>query len=229
MIRCTFPDGTTEERPATSPALLNPVDPTDIHSRDPRKVAPSELGFLRDFTRSGNVYVWCLTGEAHGALMGEWRPCHAETSAEQIERLTRERDAAIERHDDLVTVMRAAEEQGIDVGQDSYFENGPIARLLARGALGSLRRAPNFFIFRVMEDDAIAAIITVQRPTGLTPEERFAAEKERADAAVAALRKIASHPATSRWSPEKQTSVGADGEPWLHWAEIARMALSEGT
>lgn len=94
MIRCTFPDGTTEERPATSPALLNPVDPTDIHSRDPRKVAPSELGFLRDFTRSGNVYVWCFTGEVHGALTGEWRPCHAETSAEQIERLTRERDGA---------------------------------------------------------------------------------------------------------------------------------------
>ncbi len=94
MIRCTFPDGTTEERPATSPALLNPDNPADIHARDPRKVAPSELSFLRDFTRSGNVYVWCLTGEADGALTGEWRRCHAETSAEQIERLTRERDAA---------------------------------------------------------------------------------------------------------------------------------------
>lgn len=139
MIRCTFPDGTTEERPATGPALLNPVDPLDIHARDPRKVGPSQLGFLRDLTGTGNVWIWCLTGEAAGALTGEWRKCHAETSAEQIERLTRERDAAI-----------------------------------------------------------------------------------------AALRKIASHPARMRWSPDKQTSVDADGEPWLHWAEIARMAL-EGT
>lgn len=94
MIRCAFPDGTTEERPATSPALLNPDNPADIHARDPRKVAPSQLGFLRDFTGSGDVFVWCLTGEAAGALTGEWRQCHAETSAEQIERLTRERDGA---------------------------------------------------------------------------------------------------------------------------------------
>ena len=95
MIRVTFPDGTTEERPATSPALLNPDNPADIHARDPRKVGPSQLGFLRDLTGTGNVFVWCLTGEADGALTGEWRKCHAETSAEQIERLTRERDAAV--------------------------------------------------------------------------------------------------------------------------------------
>ena len=93
MIRVTFPDGTTEERPATSPALLNPDNPADIHARDPRKVAPSDLGFLRDFTATGSVYVWCLTGD-NGALTGEWRRCRAETSAEQIERLTRERDGA---------------------------------------------------------------------------------------------------------------------------------------
>mgnify|MGYP003516686961 FL=1 len=61
-----------------------------------------------------------------------------------------------------------------------------------------------------------------------TVDEQIARLTRERDAAVAALRKIASHPAKMRWSPDKQTSVDADGEPWLHWAEIARMAL-EGT
>lgn len=53
-------------------------------------------------------------------------------------------------------------------------------------------------------------------------ERRLAAER---DVAVAALRKIAGHNATSRWSPEKQCSVDQNGEPWRHWADIARDAL----
>lgn len=60
--------------------------------------------------------------------------------------------------------------------------------------------------------------------------ESYAAERGRLaterDAAVAALRKIAGHSATSRWSPEKQASVDRNGEPWQHWAEMARDALA---
>ncbi len=150
-ILVTFPDGTTEPRAADSACLYSLFDPPSRHPSEERWYLyfPDEarpLSFLarpvatiRDVRGAHDVYVWRLTGEADGALTGEWQAVHVETVDEQIARLTRERDAA-----------------------------------------------------------------------------------------VAALRKIASHPARMRWSPEKQASVDADGEPWLHWAEIARIAL-EGT
>jgi len=45
------------------------------------------------------------------------------------------------------------------------------------------------------------------------------------DDAVATLRKLARHSAMSRWSVEKRTLVDQDGEPWVHWADIARTAV----
>ncbi len=79
------------------------------------------------------------------------------------------------------------------------------------------------------QDDATKALTGEWQSARVeTVDEQIARLTRERDAALAALRKIASHPARMRWSPEKQTSVGADGEPWLHWAEIARIAL-EGT
>lgn len=46
------------------------------------------------------------------------------------------------------------------------------------------------------------------------------------DLAVAALQKIAKHNATARWNVEKQAMTDQDGEPWVHWADIARDALA---
>lgn len=110
-VLVTYEDGSTELRPANCPALAGD-SPTTWHPSDftmtdvvPARPEPV-VAFLRPGERRGThalrawrwsaAMVWCITG-GYGKgepLTGEWRLCRVETMAEQIERLTRERDAA---------------------------------------------------------------------------------------------------------------------------------------
>lgn len=109
-IQARFDNGTTETRPANCPALAS-YDPTDLHPSQFTKadVVPARpepvVGFQhssrRVYThalaawREGDALVWRITGQdpITKALTGEWTRCYVESAHEQIERLTRERDA----------------------------------------------------------------------------------------------------------------------------------------
>ncbi len=85
MILCTFEDGTTELRPADSSAIA----------------------------AGGSFRLWMLRGDPTAQVPrgGEWVPCRVETSDEQIDRLTRERDAVIaqcDRRDDYTARLDMA-------------------------------------------------------------------------------------------------------------------------
>lgn len=106
-----FEDGTTELRPANSPALAS-YAPTDCHPCDFRRAEvvparpepvvfwhrPGQHQSTRALSacRENDALVWCITGQdtITKALTGEWRRCYVEAWWEQIARLTRERDEA---------------------------------------------------------------------------------------------------------------------------------------
>lgn len=102
-ILCTFEDGTTELRPANSPAHWANAD----RLRHVRRIGPEDMSAVArgSFSTIADnrglpkecFSVWRLTGhtEEPYTLTGEWQSCRVETVEEQIARLTRERDAVI--------------------------------------------------------------------------------------------------------------------------------------
>lgn len=99
-VLVTFEDGTTELRPANSPAHFHPVRRLRGDVLGPGDYETALDGRWLTIARMRGqqaVSVWRETGvRAEGKpLTGEWRACRVETVEEQIERLTLERDAAM--------------------------------------------------------------------------------------------------------------------------------------
>lgn len=116
-IQIRFEDGTVEMRADWSPCMPNYNEPTLKH--------PSEERWYRWFyglsfcgyevlslasCRGGHMLVWRITGQdiITKALIGAWQSCRVETWAEQVERLTRERDAERARADQSAKDLDAA-------------------------------------------------------------------------------------------------------------------------
>lgn len=109
-VLITFLDGTTELRPEWTPCIM--AFGRDMLPRAPHLAAyanlsdglcidgrtPSPISSVR-FPLVFGRYQWRITGQdiATKTLIGEWCEAHVETTDEQIERLTRERDAALAR------------------------------------------------------------------------------------------------------------------------------------
>lgn len=102
-ILVRFEDGTTEERPECG----------FVHHWDVERLRRSGVDFTPGEYKSAlksrqmvadvrgrRVAVWRITGQSAEtkAITGEWQRCYVETTDEQIERLTRERDAAHNRY-----------------------------------------------------------------------------------------------------------------------------------
>lgn len=192
-ILVTFEDGTTELRASNAP-FRHQIPHYDEHLfRDGLPTWAQMRGYVHRFDncgRAGNwVFVWRIVGcnPLTGALLGEWQRARVETVDEQLERLTRERDAAKadvtrarDRIGELVGMLRAVEKIEVDEETgETLFDGGPVSKIFARVILHALTKAPNFYTFQVREDGQPVAILTVQRPTGKTPEERYHEEKKR--------------------------------------------------
>jgi len=98
----------------------------------------------------------------------------------EVERLTAERD-------ELLAVLQA--DTSVDV--EALTSNGPIARVFSRSCLRTLDRAPNFTSFKIVGgypgEAEVLAIVTIRRPGGNTPEERFHAVCDEHDKTKARL------------------------------------------
>ncbi len=112
-IEVTFADGTKELRSAESPCYPDhPLAPNIPAGFWPLTFAT--VGRLR----GGVAWLWRETGpRVEGVpLTGEWVRGRVETQEEQIDRLTRERDAALDRIADLrrwATIERSTEETAL--------------------------------------------------------------------------------------------------------------------
>lgn len=89
-IQVRFEDGTTELRDAETPCLDCPT-PRDLTCG----LAAAQHSEPLRLCRGLHVRVWRITGGRgeNESLTGEWQSCRVETEGEQIERITRERDA----------------------------------------------------------------------------------------------------------------------------------------
>lgn len=149
-IMITFEDGTTELRDGTSPLLVrhrwlghqwaSPSVDAVIDLRpyycdgwglwlvtaEDRLLDTCAATVQLSARRGDRGWVWCITGgRAKGEpLTGEWRACKVESVAEQIERLTRERDVTARR-------LRAAVSLGVKLGRRWKASERRIADLRA--------------------------------------------------------------------------------------------------
>jgi hypothetical protein len=101
-------DDTTEERDAASPCIYDIFEPVLKHPSEERwylwfpdadhpfSFCGRSIWTLNAHRGSVRVWVWRIKGQddVTKALIGEWQSAYVETRAEQIERLTTERDAA---------------------------------------------------------------------------------------------------------------------------------------
>jgi hypothetical protein len=107
-LQIRFADGTTEERAAASPCILDIFDPALKHPSEERWYlwfpdGPRSLSFCGrdvwtlDDVRRLHAMVWRITDQdaTTKALIGEWQSAYVESREEQIERLTTERDNAM--------------------------------------------------------------------------------------------------------------------------------------
>lgn len=219
-ILVTFEDGTTELRASNS--FVHYVAAWRLRGcgimRDDKVAAARDRYFkLAEKRGRHEVTVWRITGQdpTTKALTGEWQSCRVESIDEQLARLTQERDFAIERHDDLVMAMREAETaEQFNAVEGGLFSRGPIARLFSTAVLGALQKAPNFYLFRVTVGHEVAAIVTIQRPTGKLPEDRYHEEKTRADALAKQLADLREWAEMRRSAHAGRAAAPADGHAW---------------
>lgn len=119
-IQIRFSDGVTEERDADSPAIYDLFDPVLRHPSEERWYlwfpdSDRPLSFCGRSVhalatlRGGYAMVWRFTSGPTEPLAGEWQSAYVETREEQIERLTRERDAAEGKAKALYHVVESAD------------------------------------------------------------------------------------------------------------------------
>lgn len=146
-LRIIFTDGSSELRPANSPAIMStlaprwmPSDTLEAYEWTPGNTyafGARGYGFgshpLRAL-RPNPITVWCIVGqdEDTGALRGEWRAARVESFDEQITRLEDERDFAFECRDEYkrrLCALRMALKR---------IENSDSARFIANVASSAL-------------------------------------------------------------------------------------------
>ena len=145
-LRIIFADGSSELRPANSPAIMSTLAPRWAPSDALRVEAfPPDTYCFGAQSRGGGtvqlyklrpnpITVWCIVGqdEDTGALRGEWRAARVESFDEQITRLEDERDFAFECRDEYkrrLCALRMALKR---------IENSDSARFIANVASSAL-------------------------------------------------------------------------------------------